>query len=951
MNGPALPRLSARLAGAGAPADPPGEGREPVILFGNAWMITIRAALLLSLSLFLFLVICPAVEAEGRPLQVAGLRCEYLENPPAVDALQPRLSWALADGGRGQKQTAYRILVASTLERLRRDEADLWDSGKVGSDSSTHVRYAGRPLTSRQQCWWKVRAWDRDGRPTAWSSPAFWEMGLLSDGDWKAKWIGSGNPDDARRRSAPMLRRGFTAGKEIRRATAYVCGLGLFELHLNGQKVSDHVMDPPLSEYDKTVYYVAFDVTPLVRRGGNSIGVILGNGRYFFDREKFLEPVRSYGPCKLLLQLHIDYADGSTDRIVSDESWKLNLDGPIRANNEYDGETYDARVEADGWSRAGFDDSSWVAARAVPPPPGRLRATPIAPMRVMEAVRPKAVTSPKPDVYVYDMGRNMAGFCGLRVKGPAGAAVKLRYAETLRPDGTIYTDNLRTARATDTYILKGEGTETYQPRFTYHGFRYVEVIGFPGRPGLDALEGKVVYDAVRNAGSFRCSHELINRIHQNLYQGIRGNYRTIPTDCPQRDERHGWLGDRGEQSRGESYLFDVAALYSKWLTDIRDSQAPNGSVPDIAPEPWPAHSDGITWPSSYIVIPHMLHDQYGDIRVLQEHYDGMKRWADYMGGFLVKGIMPRNTYGDWCVPPESPGLIHSKDPNRQTDGHLISTAYFYHDLRLLSRSARLLGREEDAGRFDALANTVKAAFNDRFFNSAACRYGNGSQTSYILPLAFGMVPGEYRERVFGNLVDRIMTQSKGHIGTGVIGGQWLMRVLSDNGRVDVAFGIAAKETYPGWGYMVSKGATTLWELWNGDTADPAMNSGNHVMLAGDFGTWLYEYGAGIRPASPGFKKITIQPVIAGGLTWAMASYDSMHGPIRSSWKRDQWMFSLDVSIPANTDATVHLPCRNAGSVRESGQPAVSANGVTSVREEDGEVLVRVGSGDYSFTCY
>ena len=949
MKGTALPRLSSRRAGSDAHADPPGEGTEPVILPGNAGVTAMKAALRLCLSLFF--VICLATGAEGRPLQVAGLRCEYLENPNAVDAIQPRLSWVLAAGERGRRQTAYRILVASTVEQLRRDEPDLWDSGKVSSDRSTHVRYAGRPLTSRQQCWWKVRVWDRDGRPAAWSSPAFWSMGLLSADDWKAKWIGSGNPADARHKSAPMLRRVFTTEKKVRWATAHVSGLGLFELHLNGQKVSDHIMDPPLSEYDKTVYYVTFDVTPLVRRGGNAIGVILGNGRYFFDREKFLVPVRTYGPCKLLLQLHIDYADGSTDRIVSDESWKLNLDGPIRANNEYDGETYDARVEADGWSRAAFDDSSWVAARVVPPPGGRLRATPIAPMRVMEVVHPKAVTNPKPGVYVYDMGRNMAGFCRLRVKGPAGTAVKLRYAETLRPDGTIYTENLRTARVTDTYILKGEGTETYRPRFTYHGFRYVEVTGFPGRPGPGVLEGNVVYDAIRNTGSFQCSHDLINRIHENLYQGIRGNYRTIPTDCPQRDERHGWLGDRGEQTRGESYLFDVAALYSKWLVDIRDSQAANGSIPDIAPEPWPAHSDGVTWPSSYIVIPHMLHDQYGDIRVLQEHYEGMKRWADYMAGFLEKGIMPRNTYGDWCVPPESPELIHSKDPDRQTDGHLLSTAYFHHDLRLLSRSARLLGNAEDAVRFDALANAVKTAFNGRFFDSAACRYGNGSQTSYVLPLAFGMVPVEYRERVFGNLVEKIQTQSRGHIGTGVIGGQWLMRVLSDNGRADIAGGIASKETYPGWGYMVSKGATTLWELWNGDTADPAMNSGNHVMLAGDFGAWLYEYVAGIRPASPGFRQITIKPGIAAGLTWAGASYESMHGPIRSRWKLDKGTFSLDVSIPANTAATVHLPCRGVGSVLEGGKPAGSAEGVASVREEGGEVLVGVGSGDYSFTCH
>ena len=1082
-------------------------------LEGNQTM-TKRILILASLS---SAVVVLGATVSAADLTATNLRCEYLSNPLGIDVVQPRLNWIVESSQRGQKQTAYRILVASSEGQLKRDRGDLWNSGKVISNETVCAIYDGKPLTSQQRCYWKVKVWDKDGKESAWSAPARWSMGLLKPEDWKAKWIGLdggeesesavlagakwiwfpegspaanapvrsryfrrvlvipegrkirravctmtanneftllvngvsagsghdwkhpsaidlrghlhggantlavtaintnststappglcgavqvefaegeplvvgtdaqwetsqdgttgwqapqvlgdfgmqpwGRPADTMhpRLAARMLRREFRVEKNVRHATAYVCGLGLFELQVNGRKIGDHVLEPALTEYGKRVDYVTFDVTASLQRGANALGVLLGNGRFFAPRLN--ARTLTFGYPKLLLQMEIEYDDGSMAEVLSDEHWKLTTNGPIQANSEYDGEEYDARREMDGWSRAGFDDSAWQPAQLVSAPAGALAAQMIEPIRVTETIRPVAVTHPKPGIYIFDMGQNMVGWCRLAVRGPRGTTVRLRHAETLRPDGTLYLDNIRSAQVTDLYTLKGRGTETYEPRFTYHGFRYVEATGFPGQPTLKNLEGRVVHDAVPRAGEFACSNPLLNQIYHNIYWGTRGNYRSIPTDCPQRDERQGWAGDRSAESKGESYLFDIAALYGKWLADMADAQRDTGSIPDVAPSYWPLYNDGVVWPSSYIIIPHMLYGQYGDLRILQTHYDGMKQWTDYMTGFLKDSIMLTNTYGDWCVPPESQTLIHSKDPKRITDGALLSTAYFYYDLCLMARSARLLGKADDAQRFSELAEKVRAAFNRRFFKPETGWYDNGTQTSCVLPLAFGLVPGEHRARMFGHLVDKITNETQGHIGTGLIGGQYLMRVLSDNGRPDLAYTIASQKTYPGWGYMITKGATTMWELWNGDTADPAMNSGNHVMLIGDLNIWFHEYLAGVRPDpdSPGFKKIIIRPQPVGDLTWVKASYNSIRGVIVSDWKRNGDKFTLNVTIPANTTATIYVPAKDAASVTEAGlvrrspgeggKPVARSEGVRFLRMESGRAVFAVGGGRYSF---
>lgn len=733
-----------------------------------------------------------------------------------------------------------------------------------------------------------------------------------------------------------------------------MCGLGYYELHLNGQKVGDHVLDPALSDYSRRVFYVTYDVADKLNQGANAIGVVLGNGRFFAPRTNVPTPTRTFGFPKLLLQLEVEYDDGTSQQIISDDSWQLTTDGPIRANNDYDGEEYDARMEQDGWSTAGFDDSSWRKPQLVEPPGGKPAAQMIQPMRVTQTIRPVAITNPQPGVYVFDMGQNIVGWCRLRVSGPRGTKVSLKHAEVLRDDGMLYMDNIRSAKVTDVYVLRGEGVETYEPRFSYHGFRYVELRGYPGKPDLSTLEGRVVHTDVARAGDFTCSNESINRLYRNVVWGVRGNYLSIPADCPQRDERQGWLGDPAGRSKGESYFLDVVQFYGKWLQDIQDAQQADGQLPDVAPAYWPFYTANVTWPSAYLIVPDWFYDQYADTRLLAEHYASMGKWIEFMSRFVEGDLMPAKTdrYGDWCVPPESPELIHSRDPGRKTRGDLLATAYFCHNLRLMARYATILGRPDDARRFHARAEKMRAAFNRRFFDPKTNLYDNGTQTSGVLPLFFGLVPDGHRQPVFDNLIDNVMVKTQGHIGTGLIGGQWLMRVLSQNGRPDVAYRLAANKTYPSWGYMIENGATTIWELWNGNTADPAMNSHNHCMLVGDLVTWFYEGLAGIRsdPGRPGFQHVLMRPQPVGDLRFVRAWHRSMYGTVKSQWEIRDGRFHWNVTLPANTTATLRVPTSEAAAVREGDRPAAKAEGVTLLRTEQDAAVFRVASGQYAFSA-
>ncbi len=518
-------------------------------------------------------------------------------------------------------------------------------------------------------------------------------------------------PED-RRQPARYLRKEFSVDKSISRATVSFCGLGLSELYLNGKKVGDAVLSPAFAQYDKREFYVTYDVTKQLQRGTNTLGVILGNGRFYADRSKVYAGTVNFGWPKLLLNLRIEYADGTAQEIVSDESWKLTTDGPIRANNDYDGEEYDARKDLGDWSNAGFDDSKWQSAQTVSAPGGVLSAQMMEPIRVTGTLKPVSVKEIKPGVFIYDLGQNMVGWCRLHVSGDAGTQVTLRHAETLKPDGSLYMANLRGAEVTDIYTLRGSGVETWEPRFVSHGFRYVEVTGFPGKPDLNSLEGRVVNDDLPVAGNFLCSNELINHIYTNIVWGTRGNYRSIPTDCPQRDERQGWLGDRSEECKGEAYLFDIAPLYAKWRQDMADAQRPNGVIPDVAPAYWPIYSDNVTWPSSAIIIPGALERQFGDRGSIGKNYASAKLWIEHMLTLATNNIISKDSYGDWCVPPEEATLIHSQDPARQTDKALLATSYFYYDLRLMEKFATSLGKTDDVSALAQKAGRrFQAAFN------------------------------------------------------------------------------------------------------------------------------------------------------------------------------------------------------------------------------------------------
>ncbi|MDR3245880.1 MAG: glycoside hydrolase family 78 protein [Prevotellaceae bacterium] len=893
--------------------------------------------------------------SEKALIEVDNLRCEELVNTASIDLQKPRLSWEILSPGRDIRQKSYHILVASSLENLNNDEGDLWNSGNVKSDNSIFVPYEGAKLDSRTKCYWKIKVKTNRGE-SEWSKPASWAVGLTNPADWKAKWTGLDKSYDKdvtseykTRLSARYFRKEFSLSKKIKSATLYISGLGSYEAYINAKHIGEQVLSPTPTDYSKVVKYNSFDVTSQLNDGNNAIGVVLGNGRFYTMRNR---QVRNFGFPRMILQLEVNYTDGSSQTIISDDSWKVTADGPILANNEFDGEEYDARKEMPGWNKTGFDDSAWIPAELVDAPGGNLEAQVNRNIKVMETIRPVSVSEIQPGTFVMDMGQNMVGWLRMKVKGKAGDEVKLRFAEMINEDKTLYVANLRSALAADKYILKGDASETWAPSFTYHGFRFVEISGFPGVPTVNDFEGLVVYDEMEVTGEFNTSDKTINQIYKNAYWGIRGNYRGMPTDCPQRDERMGWLGDRAVGSQGESFIFSNNNLYAKWLDDIEQSQRDNGSVPDVAPNYWSVYSDNMTWPGAYVIIANMLYEQYGNREPIEKHYESMKKWINYMQEkYLKDSIMTKDTYGDWCMPPESPGLIHSQDPARKTDGAVLSTTFYFRILNLLEKFAVLLDKEDDAEAFAKQAEIIRNAFNNKYFNKETKQYSNNTVTANLLPLCYGMTPDEYKEDVFKNIVDKTLGEFNGHVSTGLVGIQWLMRGLSEYGRPDIAYKITTNKDYPSWGYMIENGATTIWELWNGNTADPSMNSANHVMLLGDLIVWFYEYLAGIQNDgnSAGFKEIVMKPYPVEGLDYVTASYKSVRGLVKSEWKKSDGRFSWNITVPCNSTATVYIPVTTEkNKVTESGKKASSSKGVKFLRSTDEYRIFRVGSGNYSF---
>jgi alpha-L-rhamnosidase len=1054
-----------------------------------------------SLSTFIVIVLLTVV-ASAKPVR---LRCEYLENPLGIDRTAPRLSWQSDNTERNWKQTAYQILVASSVDRLNAGSADVWDSGKKDSGDSVGISYSGPSLDSRRRYYWKVRVWDATGQQSESAENAWWEMGLLRPADWKAKWITWKNPQDEADRQgirwiwvrgqnafatlprtvtsfrtsinlsekpkdavlllavrgdfvatvngqevgrkhewgsfdrmdisdemnvgknlieiaitapdgrqsgqskaaktvtaalaalvkitesdgnivrvpsgrqwqarsgkgakwlpaqlvgelqdrrlgnpgplpqpAGYLRQTLELPKNVSAARLYVTALGSYRVFLNGNRVGSDVLTPEFTDYRKRVLYQTYDVTALLTAGENTIGALLGDGWYgsglTWVGMHFFPP-----PNRFLAQLEVDYSDGSHGTFLTDGSWKAAA-SPIVQSEIYAGEAYDARLEKDGWAARGFDDLSWNPVALAEAPAIALSSQMSSPAQVVETIAPKKVTPSSNGAYIFDMGQNMVGWVSLKVKGEAGSKVRLRFAEILNPDGTIYTKNLRNADATDVYVLRGGNEETYTPHFTFHGFRYVEVTGYPGTPSLDAITGEVV-SSVHGEPTDKLvtSSELVNRMWSIGIWGQRGNFLSIPTDCPQRDERLGWMGDAGVFWRTGSYNFDIAAFSQKFMQDVVDAQTPQGAFTNVSPNTLPvegsgtegtsAWSEGIVgapgWGDAGVIIPWTTWVQYGDTTIIKEHWDAMQRWMEFIQNrnpdFLrKKGVGPN--FADWLAPDE------------HTDKDLLATAYWALIANMMSQMSRATGNEADAARYATVVQNIRAAFQKAYIKPDGT-VGTGTQTSYVVALYTKMAPRDLEPLLVDKLVKDIEAR-EWHLSTGFLGTPFLLFTLADHGRTDVAYRLLLNETYPSWGYMLSKGATTWWERWNGDTGDPAMNSYNHYAF-GSVMAWVYRYAASIDTTlqAPGYKEIVIRPHVDSRMTSAREEYDSIYGKIISDWQgTPTGPFSLKATIPANTTATVYLPLIPGAHVSESGSPV-------ETQAQDGSYAVHVGSGSYSF---
>jgi len=1072
----------------------------------------------------------PAVQSVFGALTPTHLRCEYRENPAGIGETAPRLGWGLeapADA-RGVRQTAYRILVASTPELLAAGRGDLWDTGKVASDTTQQIVYAGKPLASRQQCWWQVRVWDEAGRESAWSAPAHWSMGLLqpasqsspegsSPASWQAQWIGFDPPaptdgselsDEARARlqrqgwayvplevsktaplaafvrgvltlpsekklvraalafspdqvctvtvngqpagvvtrweqmrpvdltlalvsgenaiglaitqydgyrpallgevelefadgsaqvvpidatwkfaptaaagwdrpgfdagawlpllveprrvpwegppqtftyymsPAPFLRKAFTVAKPVRRATLYSTALGVYELHLNGARVGRDQLTPGWTEFRSRVQYQTYDVTAQVRPGANALGAILGDGWYASVLSYSGQRYFYGGYPRLLAQLEIEYSDGTRETIASDGTWHA-ATGPIRSADLMAGCVYDARLQRVDWAQPGFDAAAWqpvaTGLRACDPakplPAFTVEAANADAARVTEEMPARTVTEPRPGAWTFDLGQIITGWVRLKVQGRPGQKLMVRQGETLNPNGTLYSSNLRGANATDVYFLRGDGVETLEPFFTFHGFRYVEVTGLDAKPALDAVTGVVVHSPMERTGEFECSSPLVNQLVRNIAWSQRDNFLEVPTDCPQRDERAGWTGDAQFFIGTAAYNADVAAFFTRWLTTvIQDSQLPSGAIANVAPK------FGSLWASAgwggdaAIICVHTIYRAYGDTRIVEKNFDALARYLAWLGGGRKEGGLTLRTLGDHLNLGGGANL------------DVLQRAYYAHLSALMAEMAAAIGRTDDAARYRAQSEEAKAAFQ-RDFILPDGSIKESSQTGYALAFTMDLVPADLRTKVAEKFVAEIEKRDW-HLATGFIGTPRLLPGLHLAGRDDVAYRLLLQETFPSWLFPVKNGATTVWERWDGWTPDKgfqtiSMNSFNHYAF-GSVAEYLYRQVAGIDSDGPGYRKIVIRPATAAGLTNARAAYASVAGRIESAWRIENGRFHLDVTVPPNTTATIFVPAVAPDKVTEGGKPAARVRGVSQLSAENGAAVFRVGSGQYRF---
>lgn len=934
----------------------------------------------------------------GNFLEPVSLLCEYAVNPIGIETLKPRFSWKVDCNERGQYQSAYQIIVASSLKKLDDNLGDLWDSGIVKSNQSINIVYCGTQLKSRQRCYYKIKIWDKSANESRFSNNCTFEMGLINPDDWKAKWIGS----PVFGAEAPLFRKEFTVRKNCVKARVYISGLGYYELFINGKRVGDHVLDPAWTDYGKRVLYAVYSVEDFLETGSNAIGVMLGAGWY---TRAHLNSVHTSS--QLLFQLELEYEDGSVDCIVTgpQSGWKVCNNSPVIYSSIYNGEMYDARLEKENWHKAGFEKKctkdemkGWENPLWMEPPGGRMVSQMIEAIKVVDDIKPISVSKPHPGIYVFDIGQNISGWAKLQVRAVSGSRITMRYAELLYDNGTVNQENLRTAKATDIYIAKGNGLEVYEPHFTYHGFRYVQVEGLAdartaettetkAEAGVEAeaveveaeaevekyggsiseivsvaITGRVVHSSVEQIGSFRCGNSLLNKIQENILWTEANNLYGLPTDCPQRDERLGWLNDMTVRAEEAIYNFNVARLFTKWENDIADTQGEaTGAIADTAPFHFCGRRPADPVCSSYLLIPWLMYLHYGDRHILEEHYEGMKKWVDYLGIHTNNFIIEYSSYGDWASPitQSVEGSIGAGALSEKTPGKLISTGYYYYNLQIMAKISQILGKIHDVHVIEEMLAKVGRAFNETFLNRETNNYAMGSQASNVLALFLDLVPKEKYKDVLENLITDILLNNNVHLTTGNLCTKYLLEVLSDAGRADVAFLLATQETYPGWGYMIAKGATTIWERWEFMTSC-SMASHNHPMY-GSISTWFYKMIGGINvdPECPGFENIIIKPYIIDKLLYAESNLNSIRGLVKSGWKLIQDGYIIEIKIPFNSEAWVYIPLtedkRKYADIYEGhkklweyGRFKCLNNDILDCKLLENSIAFKVGSGYYNF---
>jgi alpha-L-rhamnosidase len=855
-------------------------------------------------SLMLVMLLCLA--CGGKNTCIVNLRCDYMENPLSVESLKPMLQWQLTSKENGKTQSAYRVIVSSDLSLVKKGQGDYWDSGKVTSAESI-IRYQGKEISSGTQLYWKVMIWDEGDTPSDWSDVASWTMGLLSPSDWKAKWIGDREdiyPDSTLTFPAPYFRKEFVAKKPIKNAMAYVCGLGFYEMYLNGKKVGDQVLAPAVTNYDKRslkkllyhyddqstqrVFYNAFDVTGMLKMEDNVIGAILGNG-WYNQRDRIVEGHMWYDTPKMILQIEIEYKDNTKETIVSDHSWKT-ATGPLLHDAIFTGEIYDARKELGLWNQEAYDDSAWKSALEVRPPTGELRAQTIPFNRVMDVVSTtfKRVND---SLSVFTLPETISGWCALNVKGKSGGKVKLRF---ISEEGLDYGQ-------TDTYILKGGDKEEWEPKFTWHTFRKIEVISEGVEISEHSLTAKSIYTDVKNVGSFECSNELFNKIIQAYNRTMHANFKGIISSDPHR-ERLAYTGDGQVITESLLYSYDMARFLRKFIDDMSDARNKNtGYVPHTAP--FSGGGGGPAWGSAYVIIPWNYYCHYGDATVLQEHYDGMKQWVEYLGTRTdERGLIVREEPDGWCL-----GEWCTLYNNIEIPTTLVNTAYYYYVTCIMADVAKALNKEDDAASFLALSRMIKGNFNSAFYDPLTNHYWKGKQGADVFALGFGLVPEDKYEKVFSAMLEHL-AELNYHFDTGIFATPLLLKVLTENGRVDIAYQLMNQRDFPGYSYLLDSQNSTLWETWDGG-GDPGGCGHCHPMF-GSVVAWFYNSLAGIKPdkANPGMKHFYIAPQPVSDLSYCKASYNSLYGDVTSSWKIDEkGNFKLKVDIPVNTSATIILP--------------------------------------------